>query len=297
MELYSEAVNQGADLVIGPLDKDKVQQLEQLTVMPVPTLALNYSSSSLVIPGFYQFGLAAEDEARQVAEFATLKGYRTSVTLTPDTDWGNRVRQAFADRWQEEGGTLLESAAFSSSYSYLDAIHNLMNLDKSETREKRVEAVTGLSTQFNARRRQDIDFIFIAGTPVQARQIKPTLAFQFAGDLPVLATSAIYSGENAPQLDRDLNDVFFTETPWMLSQGDNEIKTAVNSAITDSASLGRLYALGSDAYLLYPRLKQLSALQQSRLQGNTGVLRMESQRIHRSLQWAEFVDGSVRLLP
>jgi outer membrane PBP1 activator LpoA protein len=40
--LYREAAARGAQVVIGPLDKDAVSRLEQRDRVPMPTLALNY---------------------------------------------------------------------------------------------------------------------------------------------------------------------------------------------------------------------------------------------------------------
>ena len=62
--------------------------------------------------------------------------------------------------------------------------------------------------------------MFLAATPQQARQIKPTLAFQYAGDLPVYATSHLYTGTNNPTQDQDLNGIRFCETPWLLNPSD-----------------------------------------------------------------------------
>ena len=45
--LYAQAMMEGAQLVIGPLDKDKVTSLEQMSNVPVTTLALNYGTSDV----------------------------------------------------------------------------------------------------------------------------------------------------------------------------------------------------------------------------------------------------------
>jgi len=54
--IYDEAVASGADLVIGPLNKQLVNQLAELPELPIKTLALNYSDSApidrLNLPSF-----------------------------------------------------------------------------------------------------------------------------------------------------------------------------------------------------------------------------------------------------
>ena len=56
--------------------------------------------------------------------------------------------------------------------------------------------------------------------------------------------------------------------------------------------------MGVDAYRLAPRLGQLKALPDSRIEGESGSLGMAAgQRIERQLPWAKFVGGQVTRLP
>ncbi|HRE30628.1 MAG TPA: penicillin-binding protein activator, partial [Candidatus Berkiella sp.] len=64
--------------------------------------------------------------------------------------------------------------------------------------------------------RQDVDVIVMAAPPAQARQLKPLFDFYYAEDVPVLATSSIYSGSQNPRSDRDVNGVVFCDMPWLL---------------------------------------------------------------------------------
>ena len=127
-----------------------------------------------------------------------MSDHKTSLILTPGSGWGQRIASAFNEEWQQLGGTVLESAYFDSEKSYSNAIRELFDIDSSEQRAKRMRAVLAKNIEFTARRRSDVDFIFIVATPKQARQIKPTLAFHFAGKVPVYATSHIYSGTVPP---------------------------------------------------------------------------------------------------
>src|SRR5690606_36563102 len=86
--------------------------------------------------------------------------------------------------------------------------------------------------------------------------------------------------------------------PWQLDER-NPLRDQVSRQWPQaSGSLGRLYAMGIDAYLLAPRLSQLKALPETRIQGQTGILGMtEQQRIERELPWAIIQNGRVRRLP
>lgn len=297
-QAYDDVAQQGADFIIGPLEKSHVQTLQSRRSLAIPTLALNYGLDNSNTEQLYQFGLSAEDEARQAAQKAWLSGYKTSLVLTPGSSWGQRIATAFNDEWQKLGGTVLENAFFDEETIYSKAIETLFDINSSKQRAKRVQAVIARNIEFTARRRQDVDFIFIAATPKQARQIKPTLAFHFAGNIPVYATSHIYAGGTSTLLDSDLDGITFTETPWMLGNRNDPVKRAVDSAWPATAErLGRLYALGVDAYQLYPRIQLLSGIGNNQLSGATGLLTLDkSGRVVRTLQWAEIMNGRIQAL-
>src|SRR5690606_7224034 len=141
----------------------------------------------------FQFGLSAEDEAREVARRARADGLRRAVALVPSGEWGQRVTEAFRNSWQADGGTLIAVEYIDQPVKLAQQIADLFQLRQSEARAKRLQSALGTSVAAQPARRQDIDFIFLAATPQQAQQIKPTLAFQYAGDVPVYATSNLYS--------------------------------------------------------------------------------------------------------
>ena len=296
--LYDQALQSGSDFIIGPLAKDQVQQLQTSPNLPIATLALNYGNDELVTENLYQFGLAAEDEARQAAAFARKQGYSTSLIIAPDSEWGARIANAFEQEWLANEGLVLETQLFSRDRSYADTIKTLLNVDDSEARSQRVRQVTNRNIESAGRRRTDVDFIFVIATPQQARQIKPTLAFYFAGKLPVVATSHIYGGNQSGDQNRDLDGIIFCETPWMLGYKDTPLRDDINATWpSTSERLGRLYALGVDSYRLLPRVKQMAAMPSTSVSGATGTLAVDEQgRVVRTLRWAEIRNGKVKSL-
>ncbi|MGI9308015.1 MAG: penicillin-binding protein activator, partial [Gammaproteobacteria bacterium] len=76
---YDQAVQDGADFIIGPLLKDSVSAVKQRAGR-VTTLALNFSPDKGSGPrGYYEFALSPEDEARLVAQRALLEGQKTAL--------------------------------------------------------------------------------------------------------------------------------------------------------------------------------------------------------------------------
>ncbi len=295
---YRQAQADGVQLVVGPLEKPLVNQLSQRQQLPIPTLALNYNEGRAEAPAqLFQFGLAAEDEAREVAQRAWEDGMRRAVALVPTGEWGNRVLAAFRKDWEARGGTLIATEHVDQPVRLAQQIADLLKLRDSEARAKRLQSALGSAVEAQPARRQDIDFVFLAATPAQARQIKPTLAFQYAGDLPIYATSHLFTGSSDPSQDLDLDGIRFCETPWLLDSSDPLRNQVVGEWPAAGGSLGRLYAMGVDAYRLAPRLSQLQALPSTRLDGLTGSLSLApGQRIVRRLPWAEYRNGQVQRL-
>jgi len=298
-DLYRQAKAAGVQLVVGPLEKPLVKQLNGRPQLPIPTLALNYSDTNQAGPAqLYQFGLAAEDEAREVARRAWADGKRSAVAMVPRGEWGDRVLDAFRQSWQAKGGKLLGAEHVDQPVALAGQVAELFQLRNSEGRAQRLQSTTGASVAAQPSRRQDVDFMFLAATPQQAQQIKPTMVFQYAGDVPVYATSHLFTNSGDLAQYKDLDGVMFCETPWLLNANDPLRQQVTAQWPQAGSSLGRLYAMGIDAYRLAPRLGQLKALPDTRIDGLSGSLSMsQTQRIERQLPWAKFVDGKVERLP
>ncbi|WP_054899257.1 penicillin-binding protein activator [Pseudomonas sp. NBRC 111131] len=298
-DFYRQAQADGVQLVVGPLEKPLVKKLAANAQLPITTLALNYADAGQKAPPqLFQFGLAAEDEAREVARRARADGMVRAVALVPSGEWGDRVLAAFRQDWEGNGGTVLAAERIAQPVALAQQIANLFQLRQSEGRAQSLQSTVGGTLAAQPSRRQDIDFIFLASTPQQAQQIKPTLNFQYAGDVPVYATSNLYSASGDVNQYNDMNGIRFCETPWLLDTTNSLRQQVVQQWPQAAGSVGRLYAMGVDAYSLAPRLGQLKALPDNRVQGLSGSLSMNpSQRIERQLPWAEFSGGQVKRLP
>ncbi|HEY5717999.1 MAG TPA: penicillin-binding protein activator [Motiliproteus sp.] len=295
---YLQAELRGIDLIVGPLDKEQLNRLATRPLLGITTLGMNYVEESAATADLYQFGLRGEDEAVQSARRAWQDGHRVALTLTPATAWGDRIKAAFEQEWLQLGGAIADSERFEGTNDFSKRISRLLAVDQSEARADAVRQLVGEKVEFEARRRQDLDFIFLTALSKDARQIKPTLAFYFAADLPVYASSHVYEGQPDPTRDRDLDGIQFSESPWSLTP-EIPLRADIERNRDDSRSrFGRLYALGADAYRLAPYLLQLQAQPEQHLNGLSGTLQVNaSGEVSRLLDWAVFRNGKVRLLP
>ena len=285
-EFYRKAQADGVQLVVGPLEKSLVKQLNIRPQLPITTLALNYSEGAQGPAQLFQFGLAAEDEAREVARRARADGLTRAGAMVPKGEWGERVLKAFRQEWEANGGSVVGIEYIDQPVALARQVADLVQLRKAD------------SNASQPSRRQDMEFIFLAATPQQAQQIKPTLNYQYAGDLPVYATSHVFSASGDQNQYTDMNGIRFCETPWLLTPSNPLRQQVTEQWPQAGGSLGRLYAMGIDAYRLTSSLEQLKALPDNRIDGLSGSLSMNpTQRIERQLPWAEFVNGQVQRLP
>lgn len=309
--IYEQVVEEGADFVVGPLRRTSVTHLAQMPGLPVPTLTLNRAdlpvgtSSGDAAPtplrGLYQFALSPESEAKRVAEQAWFAGHENATVLTPVGLWGDRVQSAFVEAWQKLGGTVLETQQYLNDGSDMsETVERLLDIDESTKRYRALRKVLGIDIKTEPRRRQDVDFVFMAAFPLQARQLRPQLEFHRAQDVPVYSTSHVYTGTPDPNADRDIDGVVFGDMPWVLAPNaaGNGLRREIDALWPDSVNAFiRLYAFGADAYRLVAELGKLRRQQYAEFKGATGTLSLNDKNvIDRRLSWAQFRKGVPRLL-
>lgn len=296
------AMTDGARFIIGPLTKEGLAAVDA-EKLGIPVLGLNYLDSEAQVDAgdnITQFGLLPEDEAIQVAERTIAECHKRAIALVPDSDFGLRLLAAFRSRFEELGGDVLTVQRFRSGQTdFSTPIMRALNIDDSRLREQQLRSIIGLPLEFEPRRRQDVEFVFLGAHTDEARQIKPQLRFHQGIGLPVYATSHVYEPDMGT--DRDLDEIRFTDMPWVLAAGDNGAATQrqLKSLWPDEFSRSaRLYALGYDAFRLVPLIAGNDPALQQPLPAMTGLLSIdEFGRIRRDLYWAKFENGKPQLLP
>lgn len=295
---YQRAVAEGAQLVVGPLDKPGVEALARLPARPVPVLALN----NIVQPGIAgltQFGLAPEDEATDLARRAWDDGHRRVACIVPSNALGERMLNAFEMAWTARGGTLIERSRYGNSVSeYKNAIRRSFSLAQSEARAAALRRLLQRQLVFVAKARPDLDAIMLVAEPVAARQILPQFRYLGVAHRPIYATALVYGGAVDPGADQDLDDVRFPGMPWVLGASDHDLRKVVGAQWRRAgAALQPFFAFGVDAYRLTRALPGLRATPARPLAGATGELSVDAAgRVHRKLVWAAFRGGAPRLL-
>ena len=300
---YDLAVSEGSDFVIGPLQKEAVEILAERPVLPIPVLTLNYLSQGLSAPSnMFQFGLLPEDEAKQVAERSSLDEYHHAIVFAPIGEWGSRLVSAFESRFTELNGLVINTQYYSAKETDFSVPLKLaLHLDESEERYRNLRSLLGQNLEFEPRRRQDVDMIFLVASPRVARLMRPQINYYYATDLPVYSTSHVFSGVESITQDRDLEGVIYLDIPWILEPSNEQelLAELLELEAGDSYELlPRFAALGVDAYYLPEKLAELSALSNERYDGLTGKLSIQDKnKVYRQLNWAIFRNGRPIIIP
>jgi outer membrane PBP1 activator LpoA protein len=298
-DALTQAVNAGADFIVGPLTREEVAAAADFPGLHVPVLALNFLPPERAPPPqFYQYALSPEDEARLVARRVLEDHRRHGVALVPAGDWGARVLAAFRQELQAGGGDLIGTAQIESGRTdYSPAITEVLRINDSRERFHRLESVLGTKLQFEPRRRNDIEFIFAPAPANLERLLRPQLRFHYAGDIPTYATSDAF--EPDVRANEDLEGLIFPDMPWMLG---GDLADAVRAATREAWPAGgpyrgRLFAFGFDSFRLMQALRHPGVNGAISVAGLTGRLSLDAQRhVRRELGWAQLHDGEVRLL-
>ncbi|MFW2439206.1 MAG: penicillin-binding protein activator [Arenicellales bacterium] len=299
---YNQAVNDGADIIIGPLGRKSIDSLLAATEIKLPTLLLSPpSKQNTTQQKLFQFSLSQELEAQQAAQRAWLDGHRQGVILFPQTSIGQRMATAFTQRFTELGGKIVTSESYTAKETdFSPAVRRLLGVDRSEQRIAEMKALLGKNITTEARRRQDIGFIFLPAANRNARLIKPVLDFFYALNLPIYSSSRIFSGKPDPANDRDLDGIRFPDMPWMIASNVEleSLRTFLQGAWPNrDTSYNRLYGLGMDIFSILPRLQTMREGTLLHYQGLSGILNVDTDGIvHRQMLWASFIKGTPALI-
>jgi outer membrane PBP1 activator LpoA protein len=270
LTVYTQALAQGARVVVGPLGRNAVSTLaaSELVVVPTLTLTMPEQENLAIPPQLYLFGLSIEEEARQVADMAARDGYRRPLIVAAESQLAKRMQAAFTERWQNQGRTLAETLRFSPAGD--------------------------LAALRDAVQKQDADMIFLAGNVQEARTARPYLSPM----LPTYATSQAFGGRAQDPRNVDLAGVRFIDMPWLLQPDHPAVMIYPRPEPPVGAELERLYALGIDALRLATQLyRDPAAVTSMTLDGVTGKLTLGRAHLFlRELVPAEFQQDSVVII-
>ncbi|PJF38949.1 MAG: hypothetical protein CUN55_15780, partial [Phototrophicales bacterium] len=282
-----------SELVIGPLDKPTLKELDKIDHISIPTIALNSPTLPSARENLFTLSYAPESEAEIIIKHLVKEGITNTGVLIPATAYGYRMLSALESSSIDYSTKIITTSEYTDDVSVSKAIAELLSTLDSKQRSRKIRNIIGQNVISTPRPRKDLDAIIMIAEPEIAKQIKPLLAFNYSSDLPVYASSLV---NQAAFLDRghDLNGVIFPDMPWMLSDAIDTKQNIARNLPNKSRIYSRFYAIGVDTFSLAPRIHLLAAVKNSQMQGVTGTLSIsEHNTFQRDLTWATFNKGKI----
>lgn len=287
-QLYEQILADSTELIIGPLQKPLVGELNALNP-DIPVLALNYlDEDQVAAKDFLQLGLAIEDEARSIAERLKQDGAERVLVLHNYEDWSVRASRVLSSEWDQP----LTLQAFTDVRTITEAIGAAMQVAASRARRDELSKVLGVPLEFLPRARGDLDAVVALIGNVEANSLVPALRFHFAEHLPVYASSQTIRGTRRDQR-REFEGFHIAELPLFLTGSSlaRELEAPFSLSTNPFSSL---YALGADGFAVSARFEGMRTGSTTRLPGNTGELKLGANgQIRRTLDWGVIRSGTV----
>lgn len=291
------------DILVGPLLKENVEQIQALVPTSLPMLALNQvdTNNAGLRENFY-YSLAPEDEAKQIANALIKKGFTKPVIISSAGNSYQRMKSVFIQIWQEETGFSPEYLDFTERSTLRTGISDLLEISQSKRRIREIENLVTGTLHSSERNRRDIDAIVVLANASQTELINPIIESSispFAEILPVYASSRSYSQDLDKNELRDLRNLTFLDIPWMLPIRDLKYFQDLVKELwpLQNDTQNRLFAMGYDAYNLIPHLRHMAINKGQHFQGLTGRFTLnELNQTERTLVWAQIQQEEVQAI-
>ena len=280
VDAYRRAVDDGADVVVGPLDKAAVGALARLSPQ-LPVVALNSLDDDAAALGapFPQLSLAVEETAAAIAARLAADGVERVALFesAQPGSWAGRARARFE---ADLGGVdVVAVGTLSGVANATEVAGAVLGISASAERHARVSRQLGAPLEFAPSRRDDVDALVTFVDSVELRALKPALDYHYAGDLPTYAPSqSVRDGAW-----RDFEGLRVCDLPWRLHESG--LRRATADLPSSRGALAAVFALGVDGFRVANQLSRLVSHGES-IAGSTGQLTLGAGgRIQRELAW------------
>ena len=166
---------------------------------------------------------------------------------------------------------------------------NLLLLDQSLKRKRKLSRIISKDLEHRLRARQDIDSLFLSVSAQEARSLKPALDYNYNEGMNVFLAND-WVGE-LPFLkdEKDLEGVISIDIPFMLESSlPDDLKSLKNKS--------RNFAIGYDAYEIVLLLKGARNLSKTTYKGLTGEISFKDNNIKRKSKIFRIRSGSFEYL-
>lgn len=301
--LLTQAQQDGATLVVGPLLKENVDQLSGTTTT-LNVLALNQPGTPKDNPNICYFALSPEDEARDAARHMWEQQKRQPLLLIPRGSFGDRIAKAFNQEWQKLGGQTVLQQGIGSAGELRQAVNSggirMTGTPISSVPAPQAVTIAGLTipappSDVPAASGGNVDAVYIVATQSQLMLIKPMIdmATTSRSKPAMYASSRSYQAGAGPDFRLEMEGLQFSDIP-LLAGANPQLLQQASSRFRNDYSLVRLYAMGMDAWTLANHFAEMRQLPGFQVSGTTGILTASPGcAINRKLPWLQYRQGMV----
>ena len=267
--LIEQVVDDGVDVIVGPLEKDNVRRILEKDAASVPIVALNRPTSGPRLApqrNLVHLAQVVEDDAVAIANRINTGNFRRVLLVLGGDYWCVRAAIRFRDMI-DDSVTVAAETVFSDLSESTESIANLLRVTQSSSRQSDVARITRRTIEFTARRRHDIDAIVAFVDKDEFSALSAALHYHFAGDIPVLLAEPTF--RDLSRAGSYADGVSFTSTPAHLYPIPLTLR--IRGSFADASVLYPLYIFGIDAYRTTMSIE--SVLAGGSIFGYTGYLR------------------------
>ncbi|MGF6424141.1 outer membrane PBP1 activator LpoA protein [Lelliottia sp. 489] len=304
-QVLAQVQQDGASIVVGPLLKNNVEELMKSNTT-LNVLALNQPEQVQNRANICYFALSPEDEARDAARHIHEQGKQAPLLLTPRSALGDRVANAFAQEWQQLGGSVVLQQKFGSTSELRAGVNGGSGIAltgspiSASLPQQQSVTIGGLTipappTDAQISGGGKVDAAYIVATPEEIAFIKPMIAMRNGSQsgVTLYASSRSAQGTAGPDFRLEMDGLQYSEIP-MLAGSNPALMQQALSSVRNDYSLARLYAMGVDAWALANHFIQMRQVPGFELNGNTGDLTATQDCvINRKLSWLKYQQGQI----
>nr|WP_301541997.1 penicillin-binding protein activator [Shewanella sp. KJ2020] len=314
---YQQAVNAGAEFIIGPLLPNEIDQLLALNTTtstvttaatgatttaptaPIPQLFLNQTDKFVPDINKFYFSLSPAQEAADAATRMYQDGVTMPLLLASNDAIGKRMAESFIQAWKKKSDTPIEVYYYDGGDKMRTTVQDALGVSDSQARIARIKELLGSSVQSDFRSRQDIDAIYMISTPQELTLLKAFIDVNFSvftQPVPLYTSSRSRIDNESSQTAQDLNNLTMSDAPWLMQNGEENLM--VNTLWSGwNNGQKRLFIMGYDAMDLISKLAQMRSFPGFQFNGRSGVLSVSPDGVlNRQLSWGRYQRGSFRQL-
>ena len=189
------------------------------------------------------------------------------------------------DFWKKEFKKgVAEYKTFNKTDSSQDIFSNLLLLEQSIKRKRKLSRTISKDLNHKSRTRQDIDALFLSVNTQEARSLKPALDYNYFEGMEVFLANDWVGDIQFLKADKDLHGVISIDIPFMLPTPlPDELRALQNKS--------RDFAIGYDAFELALLMNGARNLSRITYKGLTGKITFKDNTIYRKSTIFEIREG------